>query len=873
MVDYGPCASIRDAGPTDATPRCTFEHEREFRLWVEPERVGEIEVRVDGQRVATRPLPPIDDQSRGLGIELHEGATRLEVGFSAGAERWVLPLRARTCAECHDAGAQERAAAIHFEERMADPRTRGDWRGELAKALELLDREGLLEDQVDLIDATAFTLAREHAFDQAAELLLLAEPLASRSPRLQAKVAYTSGVLDWRRGRSESALTSLRTASLHAQRTADLEIGVAALPMYAELLAEQGYARAALRWSQVGLELARELGNPCHLAFTLRTTAWIRLSLKGQAGSEHDPAPLLTEALALFEPGGACPWPDHVGGARASLAMLALRDGNPLGGLAHLRMVADAHMIPAERVLAADVELQARLALGQDASLIARAMEHLRHSVEEAGTVDARWHLALRRGQTLEARGERDAALEAYREAEGHLDDIAQLAAFGVGRDAVGASHRESSERLVDALLALGREQDALCVARQAEARRIQGASLPPSLPEEERARLERRVEELRAAQARLEELSRMARDAPSDALVEARARVIRQRRDLEREADEILVAAGRHARPPRCDALYRPGPGELLIALFPRDRGWLSFAQDADQIGVHVVAPREADLEAAPERLSELLLRPIAEQIRRARRIRVHAGGQAQRIDFHLLPWDGVPLVASAAVVYGVDVVATEPSTSPGGAGKPRAVLLADPTLSLPEAEHEIREAREQLERSGWHADVIDREDARPHGVQERMVGAALLHYAGHAEHDDQLDPGWWPPYAGGTASWPASLRLADGTRLAAHEILMRPGGVPAKVILSGCRTGAVDAVAGGTSLATAFLVAGAQEVIATSAVTGDAEAREVVRAVYEELEQAGAGAWSLGNALAREQARRIAAHAAAGQYRVWVR
>jgi tetratricopeptide (TPR) repeat protein len=872
IVDYGRCASTREDGSAGATPRCIFEHEREFRLWFEREHVGELEVHVDGRRVSTRRLAPVDDKSRGLGIELPEGATRLEVGFSARAERWVLPLRARSCAECHDAGAHGRAAE-RFEALMADPSVRGDWRRELVQVLDLLEREGLLEDRIDLIHAAAFTLGREHAFDQAAELLSLAAPLAARSPRLHAKLAYASGVLDWRRGRSGSALTSLRTASLHAMRLDDLEIGVAALPMYAELLAEQGYFRAALRWSQLGLAWARAVGDPCRVASTLRTTAWVRLLLARDAGPEHGAAPLLTEALALIEPGGECPWPDRIGGARASLAMLALQDGEPREALDELRTVAVPSMTPAERVLATDVELQARLALGHDVRVVERAMERLEQAVEDAGTVDARWYLALRRGQALEARGEREMALEAYREAEEHLDGIAQLAAFGVGRDAVGASHRESSERLVDVLLALEREGDALCVARQAEARRIQGASLPPSLPEEERARLERRVSEFRVAQASLEELSRMVRDVPTDALAEARARVDRQRRDLEREADEILGAAGRHARAPSCDALHRPGPSELLIGLLPRGDGWLVFAEDAEAIRVHAVDLREADLEVTQERLSELLLRPMADQIRKARRIRVHAIGRAQRIDVHLLPWDGKPLVASAAVVYGVDVVAAEPRTSRERASGPRAVLLADPTGSLPEAEQEIRDAREQLERSGWHVDVIASEDARPHGVQERMAGATLLHYAGHAEHDELLDPGWWPPYPGGTASWPASLRLADGTRLAAHEILMRPGRVPAKVILSGCRTGAVDAAAGGTSLAVAFLVAGAEEVIATSAVTGDAEAREVVRAVYEELGRAGAGEWSLGEALARGQARSIAAGETVGRYRAWVR
>lgn len=874
IVDYGPCLSLRAEGPAPMPPRCTFAPGRPFRLWVEREALAELEVFVDGQPVATYELERVDDGSRGVGVALGETATTLEVRLGTGHERWVLPVQAQTCAECHHGGGDAaRAAAASLIGRSYDPASRVDWTRELPPVLERLEAEGLVEEQLGAIDVGQHSLSREHRFDEAAAVLALAEPLHDRSPRLRAVLANGRGQLDWRRGRLDDALTSLRAASQHAVRTDEIDIGMIALPMYAELLAELGYLHAALRWSDEGLSLVRAHGDACEVASTLRTTAWVHVLLRLHGWSYRDPRPLLAEALAIFERDRECHGPEHEGGALASLALLHLLDGDPGQALAILRGVELSRMTAGERVLASDVALRARLALGDPPVSIDRALEQLRHAVVDAGTTDAQWHLALREGQVLGSRGDLDAAIEAYRRAEEHLDRLAQLAAFGVGLGAMGVLHRESSERLVDALRERGSVGEALCVARTAEARRIQAASFPSSLPASERERIELRVAELREAQADLDALLEQARKAPVHGLERARARVKEQRRSVDLAIDEILRANGRHAQPPDCDALHEPAEGELLLGLFPRGDGWLVFAHDEHETTAHAVVLQELDLE--PARLAPLLLRPVATQLARAKRIRVHAVGQAERIDVDRLPWNGKPLIAHAPVAWGVDV------TAPAVDGArlrdrdevPRALLLADPTLSLPEAAAEVQEAAEQLGHLGWIVEVLPPEQARPYVVQERLDTATLVHYAGHATHDELLAPGWWPPYAGGTPSWPAGLRLADDTWLGAHEILAQSGRVPRTVILSGCRTGAIETSTSGTSLAVAFLVAGAEEVIATTTVTKDAEARATMRGVYEGIGPASDLDWTLVDAHAREEVRRIEAGEASGGLRVWVR
>lgn len=699
VVDYGPCTSL-DEDPR-STPTCVFDHEREFRLWLPPEQIEDIEVFVDGERVDPTPLDPVDDRSRGVAIRAHKGTTRIELGLGASGERFVLPMRSR--------------ASVKPHERPG--------------------RAGSIEGHLAGLYKAAYAYSREHRFDGASKVLALAEPLVRNSPQRRASLDFHRGSLEWRWGMLDDALTSMRAASLHAVRTGEVKIGVAALPMYATVLAEQGYFAAALHWATIGLELAREWarqhGDPHTLGSTLRTTAWVHMLVRQGGWTSLDPTPMLDEALSIFGPHGKSPDPDRTGAARASLARLELQAGRPGTALQILRKIDHSRMTPDEWVLAADVKLQALLARGNRGTTIDRALKSLQQAVEDSGSIDAPWHLALREGQVLEARGKLEAATAAYRNAEVHLDDITQLAAFGVGRSAVGWSHRESSERLVNALISRKNTEDALCVARQAEARRIAAARSGPAwIPEAARVKREHLRDAVRTAQIELDYRLQVRRDAPLDGLEDARNGVAQQQQKLDDAIAELLREVGRSARTPSCEELYQPAPNELLLGLFPRgDGGLVVFANDDQQTTQQTVKHEPLDLSDPIPRasLGSLLLPPA--QLERAKRIRVHAVGQAQYIDVDQLPWEGKPLIASKSVVWGIDAVAPRVSTRGGEAEGPRAVLLADPTGSLAQADEEIRESAELLESIGWLVEPIAREDARPQVVLERMANASLLH------------------------------------------------------------------------------------------------------------------------------------------------
>jgi len=150
----------------------------------------------------------------------------------------------------------------------------------------------------------------------------------------------------------------------------------------------------------------------------------------------------------------------------------------------------------------------------------------------------------------------------------------------------------------------------------------------------------------------------------------------------------------------------------------------------------------------------------------------------------------------------------------------------------SLPGAEREVRAL------AGRYRDVEARVPSAPGG------GLALgafdaLHFAGHAEVDDQLP-------------WRSALRLGppagDDSLLTAAEIARAPLDATL-VVLSGCESagGRVRSGEGVTGLANAFLAAGAPAVVATLWPVSDATTADLMDRFYQELARGAAAAEAL--------------------------
>jgi cellulose synthase operon protein C len=131
----------------------------------------------------------------------------------------------------------------------------------------------------------------------------------------------------------------------------------------------------------------------------------------------------------------------------------------------------------------------------------------------------------------------------------------------------------------------------------------------------------------------------------------------------------------------------------------------------------------------------------------------------------------------------------------------------------------------RAALERTQWKVDDLRGAVAEGETVRNALGSADLLHYAGHATF-------------GGADGVDSALSLAQGSRLTPADLLAVPR-VPRVVALFGCdtahesATGTLDSL----GLTSAFLVAGARVVVATSRAVDEALARDLAVEFYARL------------------------------------
>jgi CHAT domain-containing protein len=220
-------------------------------------------------------------------------------------------------------------------------------------------------------------------------------------------------------------------------------------------------------------------------------------------------------------------------------------------------------------------------------------------------------------------------------------------------------------------------------------------------------------------------------------------------------------------------------------------------------------------------EDLSRALLGPFDAAIAGARTIRFLPYGSTRALDLHALPWRGRPLLEHAVVEYALGL--DEEPLAPAQAR--RALVVADPSGDLADARTEADAVAAALARSNWHVDDLRGVTADGEAVRRALAATDLLHYAGHASF-------------GGADGIDSALALARGSRLTPADVLALPR-VPEVVALFGCdtahesATGTLDTL----GLTSAFLVGGAQVVVATSRVVDDALARDVAAEMYARL------------------------------------
>jgi tetratricopeptide (TPR) repeat protein len=861
-VEWGGCADVRLRG--DA-PVCAVDPARALRLWIEGTPAEPFAVSVDGQVVPAERYALDGERGHGMRVVVPPGATMLALrhpGATSERAQWSLLLEGTT-PEPAPSPAQKQAL-VQFQRALAAGDAPAARRAaHEAHALALAD--GRLMYAVDVGLALAHAMIAERVDpEQVAQWLHHVEDAAARYPKGRGDLAYYRGLHLWYAGATGDAAEAFRDAARHAWRLHDETLAAEALPMYAETLAQLGYFDDARRWARVGLERARASREACDVGSVLRTVGWINLWLRRRGRDSDDPRGFLEEALAVFGDAGPCPRPDKLGGARLSLALLALDDGRLDAAAAQLGQIDRERLTADERLHVDDLALQLALAGPAGPKPRREAYRRLESSVATLDTAEARWRLHARRGRLLELDGDVAGAIEAYRSAERELDAIVRLQAVGLGRGELAERYHESTEALVSLHVDRGDVEAAWCVVREEQARRRAAALAAAVLSPRARADVDAMRQRYREEKLAAERLEAEAHALPRDEASRARAAAAAAHERASTLAHALVKTLARHAPHPRCTELSPPGPDELLLGLYPRAHDWLVLARDAAGTAVHVVT---APLPAADDReaLARALLGPLGARLDAAGRVRVLAHRQAQHVDVHALPWGGEPLGARMPVSYGVELPVRP---EPAAVGR-RALLVADPTHTLEGAEAEVDGVAERLVAAGWSTDVIGPTDAlAPGGVV--LAGYDLFHYAGHAETSERLAGGGWPPYPGGDAGWAGFLELGRAGQLTVHDVTTLRA-VPRAVVLAGCRTGAVELDSGQTSLALAFLVAGSEQVMASADAVVDARGPRLARALYDALVRApGVDLAAALQSVQRELWH--AGHEPAG-YRTWVR
>jgi hypothetical protein len=178
------------------------------------------------------------------------------------------------------------------------------------------------------------------------------------------------------------------------------------------------------------------------------------------------------------------------------------------------------------------------------------------------------------------------------------------------------------------------------------------------------------------------------------------------------------------------------------------------------------------------------------------------------------LLPY--AAWLADVPVPFAPSERAADPQVRP-------ALVVADPAGNLPHARLEGQDIARRLSTDGRLTEPLAGTAASREAVFTALRrGPGTFHFSGHGVLD-------------ATNPWEAHLGLAGGARLTVADVLALSPRI-GTVVLSGCETGGAVPLSAHerVSLAEAFLLAGADTVVATTARIDDAAARRFFDAFY---------------------------------------
>lgn len=427
------------------------------------------------------------------------------------------------------------------------------------------------------------------------------------------------------------------------------------------------------------------------------------------------------------------------------------------------------------------------------------------------------WHAHVGTAEVLAQQGRTTEAVASHEEAATILRRQLPRIALGAGRAHYLAERSRGTRAHIELLLASGRIEDALCVTRRARTRNLRvlaqsihaGDAATQALRSyrEGRTRLERDLENawlLPAAQA------------------EARFAQLRaERLELHRTLDrEVFAASSASSR--SCEAFPSPQHDEVSVHYVELRDEWVGFSVDETRTMMRRLGPRPES--STPAALGEWLLNPFEAVLSEAEHVRIVASGALHEIQFAQLSDPSDPsreLGQRLSVAYGLDV--PRPRSPPKLPPKHRVLVVAPPS-NLDAAEAERNAVVTAAHNGPADVQLLSGNEATGDAVRRALPNVDLVHFVGHAASEDD--------------GWTGRLQLARDDVLQVQDVLALQQ-VPQTLVLAGCETGRVDvvALAGGMSLAHAFLLAGADTVVAAGRKISDRATAALAQPFYSAL------------------------------------
>jgi tetratricopeptide (TPR) repeat protein len=832
-VEYHGCWAVYLPGPV-----CVLRDTRKMTLWVKTDLGVTVELRAGrGRFSAAREAHP---SGRRFVVSVPPGASSLTVrAWPPGGGRsasWSLRLSEPEMPSWwQEINAAQPEVQLRRLEQLRKTSSRRE-QGIVLRTLYVLYRaddrraEGLLKlgiaadraagcinGEVEKQTALASIYIRQGRLGEARRILASTR-LPARAPAISKyQMAYHRGLLADAVGDYRSALIELRRADELAAQVGLAEFRWKVEQILARLLADTGRTDEALDLFR-RLHDGRKIATGCDLGDLPTNWGWALLLAREAGEKVADPMPLLEQARKIYDEHDCARKPLN---ARLNLALAYLQTGR----------WRDAHRALEEvRALAGSMpvwqslwweDLEARLAIAEGHPERALQLyDDLEGLARRAESFDGRFRAALGRAQALLHLKQRRAALAALAEAERRIDEQSWQIPVHEGLDSFLRLREAEATRLyLRILLDEGRLPEAFALARRARARLLDQLTVRDRLADltsAEQRRWDQAVAGYRTLRDAIDKEEAEAWRLPADQLERRRANQISRVEKAKQRLDLALAGLGT----PRVrgeGSLAPPRAGEVILAYHPLPQGWVGFAAHAGNVEIHFFELPGSF--ADPAALARVLLDPFRAVLERAERVRVLPYGRLRSIDFHALPLAGEPLSPRHLVTYSLDLPARSPAAPPS---RPVALLVADPQGNLPAARQEARDVAQAI-RTWNPAWALERPlGAGTEVLRRALPRADLFHYAGHGTF-------------AGFSGWDSVLMLANDSRLTLGDVLALSR-APRWVVLSACDAArsSEEAPGEGIGLANAFLLAGAQAVIAANRPVNDRTARDLVHELY---------------------------------------